>query len=80
MTNRHTADPELCLVFPCYNEEEVLPDLLAVLKSLDLGVPMRFLFIDDGSQGPVPFVSFKMPASPISEWPACVFPETSVIR
>ncbi len=50
MTNRHTADPELCLVFPCYNEEEVLPDLLAVLKSLDLGVPMRFLFIDDGSQ------------------------------
>ncbi len=49
MTVRQTSDPEICLVFPCYNEEEVLPDLLRTLKELDLGIPTRFLFIDDGS-------------------------------
>jgi len=50
MMKRQNTQPEICLIFPCYNEEEVLPDLLQVLHSLDLGVPMRFLFVDDGSQ------------------------------
>ena len=50
MNDRHTSEPTICLVFPCHNEEEVLPDLLDILSSLDLGIPMRFLFIDDGSQ------------------------------
>ena len=49
MTDRHTSIPGICLVFPCYNEEEVLPDLLRTLRALDLGIPTRFLFIDDGS-------------------------------
>ena len=49
MTDRSTSEPEICLIFPCYNEQEVLPDLLDVLRLLDLGIPMRFLFIDDGS-------------------------------
>ncbi len=49
MIDRHATAPEICLVFPCCNEEEVLPDLLQALKVLDLGIPTRFLFIDDGS-------------------------------
>lgn len=49
MTDRHASSPGICLVFPCYNEEEVLPDLLRILRTLDLGIPTRFLFIDDGS-------------------------------
>jgi len=50
MTNRASSEPEICLIIPCYNEQEVLPDLLGVLKSLDLGISIRFLFIDDGSE------------------------------
>ena len=50
MTERRRAKPEICLIFPCYNEEDVLPDLFRILKSLDLGIPTRFLFVDDGSQ------------------------------
>ncbi len=50
MTDRLTAEPEICLIFPCFNEEVVLPDLFRTLESLDLGIPTRFLFVDDGSQ------------------------------
>jgi len=50
MTHRHDIQPEICLIFPCFDEEEVLPELLQVLNSLDLGIPIRFLFVDDGSQ------------------------------
>lgn len=50
MTDHRSDNPEICLIFPCYNEEEVLPDLLRTLATLDLGIPTRFLFIDDGSQ------------------------------
>lgn len=50
MIDRHAAEPNLCLVIPCYNEEDVLPDLFDTLGSLDLGIPIRFLFIDDGSR------------------------------
>ncbi len=42
-------DPELCLVIPCFNEAEVLPDLLASIRALDLGLRLRVLFVDDGS-------------------------------
>jgi len=50
MTDR-TLGPELAVVIPCFNEEEVLPELLAELDKLDrsLPFPVRFLFIDDGS-------------------------------
>jgi len=50
MMDRKHFQPTICLVFPCYNEEDVLPALIKVLQSLDLGIPMRILFIDDGSQ------------------------------
>ena len=50
MIDRKNSQPSICLVFPCHNEEEVLPDLIKVLRSLDLGIPMRILFIDDGSE------------------------------
>lgn len=50
MSDRQTAKPELCIVFPCYNEEDVLPHLFRTLESLDVGVQVRFLFVDDGSQ------------------------------
>ena len=43
-------DPELCLVIPCYNEAEVLPDLLTSIRALDLDVALRVLFVDDGSR------------------------------
>ena len=54
MTDHRSDNPEICLIFPCYNEEEVLPDLLRTLETLDLGIPTRFLFIDDGSQDRTP--------------------------
>ena len=54
MTDRRSDTPEICLIFPCYNEEEVLPDLLRSLATLDLGIPTRFLFVDDGSQDRTP--------------------------
>ena len=43
------ATPTLGLLFPAYNEEPVLPALLKILGDLDLGVPHRVLFVDDGS-------------------------------
>lgn len=47
--NKRDFQPELGLVIPCLNEEEVLPELLGVLDSLDIGAPVRVLFVDDGS-------------------------------
>ena len=50
MTQRK-PNPELGIVIPCYNEEEVLPELLDELDTLDkaLPLPVFFLFVDDGS-------------------------------
>jgi glycosyltransferase involved in cell wall biosynthesis len=50
MKNRK-PDPELAVVIPCYNEEDVLPELLGELDKLaeSLSSPMYFIFIDDGS-------------------------------
>ena len=50
MTERK-ANPELGLIIPCYNEEDVLPDLLDELNKLDQALPgpVYFLFVDDGS-------------------------------
>lgn len=50
MTQRK-ATPELGVVIPCYNEEEVLPELFNELDELDqaLPFPVYFLFVDDGS-------------------------------
>lgn len=44
-------NPELNVIIPCYNEEEVLPELLRELDKLDeaLPLPVHFLFVDDGS-------------------------------
>ncbi len=47
--NKRDSQPELGLVIPCLNEEEVLPELLGILDSLDIGAPVRVLFVDDGS-------------------------------
>lgn len=47
--NTRDSQPELGLVIPCLNEEEVLPELLRILDSLDIGASMRVLFVDDGS-------------------------------
>lgn len=46
------ATPELGLVIPCYNEEQVLPRLFAELEAFmqQAGVPCRVLFVDDGSR------------------------------
>jgi dolichol-phosphate mannosyltransferase len=44
--------PELCLVVPCYNEEEMLPAFLARVKpAIDAatGGSWKILFVDDGS-------------------------------
>ena len=49
---RHRPEtPELCVVIPCFNEEQVLPELLGALAALDqsLPFPVIFLFVDDGS-------------------------------
>ncbi len=50
MTKRK-QNPELGVIIPCYNEEEVLPELLKELDKLDqaLPSPVYFLFVDDGS-------------------------------
>jgi glycosyltransferase involved in cell wall biosynthesis len=44
-------DPVLAVVIPCFNEEEVLPELLHELDNLDrsLSSPVYFMFVDDGS-------------------------------
>ncbi len=48
MTTRK-PNPELGLVIPCFNEAEVLPELIRTIERLSLGVPLRVLFVDDGS-------------------------------
>ncbi len=47
-----TQNPTLCVIVPCYNEEEVLPRLADQLRSFAGGMsnPVRVLFVDDGSQ------------------------------
>ena len=49
--SKRKPDPELTVVIPCFNEEEVLPELLAELDKLDESVPspVYFIFVDDGS-------------------------------
>lgn len=46
-----TPTPELTVIVPCYNEEDVFPLLLKELYKLDdtLSFPVYFLFVDDGS-------------------------------
>ncbi|HSN20395.1 MAG TPA: glycosyltransferase, partial [Usitatibacter sp.] len=46
-----SAAPELSVVIPVYNEEEVLPALFARLyPALDaLGIPYEVIFVNDGS-------------------------------
>lgn len=46
------AQPELCLVIPCYNEEAVLPRLVAQLADFVRATPhpVRVLLVDDGSR------------------------------
>ena len=43
--------PELTVIIPCYNEEDVFPHLLDELLKLEeaLTFPVYFLFVDDGS-------------------------------
>jgi polyisoprenyl-phosphate glycosyltransferase len=51
-TETRSAPTRLCLVAPCYNEEEVLPLFYQALKPvLDsiAGLDYRILFVDDGS-------------------------------
>lgn len=49
---RHTATPVVGLVFPCYNEEQVLPRLLGEIDRFLATSPLevRVLFVDDGSR------------------------------
>ncbi len=49
MSVKRAAHPELDIVVPCYNEESVLPALISCIQSLDLGVRLRVVFVDDGS-------------------------------
>lgn len=48
--------PEIGLVIPCYNEEDVLPALLERLDALvrDWTTPVWVLFVDDGSRDRTP--------------------------
>jgi len=51
MKNPRPDPPTLGLVIPCYNEEAVIPQLLAALEELQARAdfPVRVLFVDDGS-------------------------------
>lgn len=44
---------KLCVIIPCFNEEESIPQLVIKLKELETLLPkdysMTFLFVDDGS-------------------------------
>ena len=48
----------LCIVIPCYNEQEVLPitapmfreELQVLMDSCDISGDSRILFVDDGSR------------------------------
>jgi dolichol-phosphate mannosyltransferase len=46
------ADPELSVVIPCYNEEEVLPELHRRVAEVcvDLGWPYELVLVNDGSR------------------------------
>ncbi len=48
---KRNPTPELSIIIPCFNEEDVIPLLLPELKKLDesLPFPVFFLFVDDGS-------------------------------
>jgi len=52
MVNTRISNPTLGLVIPCFNEEAVLPQLLAALEAFcaKAPCPIRILFIDDGSK------------------------------
>lgn len=52
MIERKQARPELGLVIPCYNEELVIPQLMAELDRFmqETTHPVCVLFVDDGSQ------------------------------
>ncbi len=49
---RRKENPTLGMIIPCYNEEEMLPQLVGELQAFAarLGMPCRFLFVDDGSR------------------------------
>ena len=51
-TPRNRDPKSMSLVIPCYNEEEVLPELYRRLKELVSGYtfPIEVLLIDDGSK------------------------------
>src|SRR5262245_55561712 len=49
----HTTNPSLCLVVPCYNEEEMLPAFFkVVVPQLEAatGGSWRIVCVDDGSR------------------------------
>ena len=48
MTTR-PSHPELCIVIPCFNEEDVLPHLVERIGQLELTISFKVLFVDDGS-------------------------------
>ena len=47
---KRPSHPQLCIVIPCFNEEPVLPQLVERLNTLELDIPYRVLFVDDGSR------------------------------
>jgi dolichol-phosphate mannosyltransferase len=51
MTRRKDR-PTVGMVIPCYNEEDVIPQLVEEIKvfASKLDLPCRFLFVDDGSR------------------------------
>lgn len=55
-TDRRTEMPHLCIVIPCYNEEDVLPKLVAELERVmaSTALPISILFVDDGSRDATP--------------------------
>ncbi len=52
MQHERPQQPKLGLIIPCYNEEAVLPQLLAGLERMrqEAKYPINILFIDDGSR------------------------------
>lgn len=49
-----SKDNMLTIIVPCYNEEEVLPETVAVLESMiseeQVSSSSKLLFVDDGSK------------------------------
>lgn len=56
MKSNRPENPTLGVVIPCYNEQAVLPELVAELEKLAAAVwiPVHFLFVDDGSSDRTP--------------------------